>query len=61
MTNKNSESKPRTEVLRNEATRQRWDLFHRAIAHAKQTNESALQEASNDAVPRPVSFESLAS
>ena len=31
--------------LKNEAARQRWELFHRAIAHAKQSNVSDLQEA----------------
>ena len=30
--------------LKNESARQRWDLFHRAIAHAKQSNNNALQE-----------------
>jgi hypothetical protein len=32
-------------AIKNEATRQRWELFHRAIAHAKQSNISAMQEA----------------
>lgn len=31
--------------LKNEAARLRWELFHRAIAHAKQSNTTALQEA----------------
>jgi hypothetical protein len=30
--------------IKNEATRQRWEMFHRAIAHAKQTNDAALSE-----------------
>ncbi|MGA8203952.1 MAG: hypothetical protein WB812_05495 [Woeseiaceae bacterium] len=30
--------------LKNESARQRWELFHRAIAHAKQTNDDALLE-----------------
>ncbi|WP_156762672.1 hypothetical protein [Woeseia oceani] len=34
----------RTETLKNEATRQRWELFHRAIAHAKQSNISSLEQ-----------------
>ena len=37
------ESPPFT--LKNESARQRWELFHRAIAFAKQTNEAALAEA----------------
>ena len=31
--------------LKNEAARQRWEMFHRAIAHAKQSNSAALQES----------------
>lgn len=61
MTNKSSTDQPRTEALKNESTRQRWDLFHRAIAHAKHSNDSALQKSCDEAVLRPVSFESLAS
>jgi hypothetical protein len=30
--------------LQNESARQRWELFHRAIAHAKQSNLDALDE-----------------
>ncbi|NOX69544.1 MAG: hypothetical protein GXP15_10185 [Gammaproteobacteria bacterium] len=33
--------------LKNEASRQRWELFHRAIAHAKQSNSDAMQQTSN--------------
>ena len=39
-------------TLKNEAARQRWELFHLAIAHAKNSNTVAMQEAdtsSNDA------------
>lgn len=32
------------EPLKNESARQRWDLFHRAIAHAKQSNEVAMRD-----------------
>jgi len=32
-------------TLKNESSRQRWELFHRAIAYAKQSNSDALQEA----------------
>lgn len=28
--------------LKNESARQRWELFHRAIAHAKQSNLDAV-------------------
>ena len=30
--------------LKSEAARQRWELFHRAIAHAKRSNFDALQD-----------------
>lgn len=33
------------ETLKNESTRQRWELFHRAIASAKQSNTKAMQQA----------------
>jgi hypothetical protein len=32
-------------ALKSEAARQRWELFHRAIAHAKQTTAAPLPEA----------------
>ncbi len=30
--------------LKDESARQRWELFHRAIAHAKQSNDAALDD-----------------
>lgn len=35
-------------ALKNESARQRWDLFHRAIAHAKQSNDAAMLDADGD-------------
>jgi hypothetical protein len=32
-------------ALKSESARQRWDMFHRAIAHAKQSTTAALQDA----------------
>ncbi len=32
------------EALKNESARQRWELFHRAIAHAKESNNAALDD-----------------
>ncbi len=61
MSKNSPDQQERTETLRNEATRQRWDWFHRAITHAKESNESALQSADGKDEPKPVSFESLAS
>jgi len=36
-------------ALKSESARQRWDLFHRAIAHAKQSNSAALEDADSPA------------
>ena len=58
MSNKYTESESPAVTLKNEASRQRWELFHRAIAHAKQSNAASLaadDSAANDArnvVPR---------
>ena len=30
--------------LKSESARKRWELFHRAIAHAKQSTTTAMQE-----------------
>ena len=35
--------------LKNESARQRWELFHRAIAHAKASNDEALDRHSGSA------------
>lgn len=59
MNNNDRQNLPRTEALKNEATRQRWELFHRAIAHAKQSNDSALKQSCDEAGPRTVLFESF--
>ena len=32
-------------ALKSESARQRWDMFHRAIAFAKQSNSAALQDS----------------
>lgn len=42
MTHKNEQP---FDTLKSESARQRWELFHRAIAHAKQSNKNAMQEA----------------
>ena len=33
------------DTLKNESARQRWELFHRAISYAKESNNAALHEA----------------
>jgi hypothetical protein len=45
MSNKHQKSESPVDSLKNEAARQRWELFHRAIAHAKESNNAALHEA----------------
>ena len=44
MSNKIHPTNPEAKPLKNESARQRWELFHRAIAHAKQSNVDALGE-----------------
>ena len=45
MSNKAQKSESPVDSLKNEASRQRWEMFHRAIAHAKESNNAALHEA----------------
>jgi hypothetical protein len=45
MNDKISNNEFRFATLKNEATRQRWELFHRAIALAKRSNADAVAEA----------------
>jgi len=45
MTDKSPDNEKRFATLKNEATRQRWELFHMAIALAKQSNAEAMEEA----------------
>ena len=45
MSNKYQKTDSPVAALKNESARQRWELFHRAIAHAKESNDAALVEA----------------
>jgi hypothetical protein len=45
MTNKCTKAESPVVSLKDESARQRWELFHRAIAHAKQSNDAALDDA----------------
>jgi hypothetical protein len=45
MSRKHTENETPVVSLKNESSRQRWELFHRAIAHAKQSNHAALADA----------------
>ncbi|MGI9238205.1 MAG: hypothetical protein ACR2QZ_12460 [Woeseiaceae bacterium] len=42
MSNDYKKSDSPIDALKNESARQRWDLFHRAIAHAKESNNASL-------------------
>jgi len=48
MSNKCKEAESPVVFLKDESARQRWELFHRAIAHAKQSNDAALDESDTD-------------
>ena len=48
MSNKHQNSESPVDSLKNESARQRWELFHRAIAHAKESNNAALHEADTE-------------
>ena len=45
MADKSSRNGSPSEAFTSEAARQRWELFHRAIAYAKKSNSTALQES----------------
>lgn len=42
MSRKHKEHEAPLVTLKNESSRQRWEMFHRAIAHAKETNHAAI-------------------
>ena len=44
MSTKHKETQAPLVSLKNESSRQRWELFHRAIAHAKESNNAALAD-----------------
>jgi hypothetical protein len=52
MSTKHTKNEMPAAGLKNESARQRWDLFHRAIAHAKQSNDAALLDADGDTSDR---------
>lgn len=45
MSNKSDKSESPLDALQNETARQRWELFHRAIAYAKESNEAAQENS----------------
>jgi hypothetical protein len=44
MTKKHPKDEAPIEALTSESARQRWELFHRAIAHAKESNNALLDD-----------------
>jgi hypothetical protein len=44
MSRKHKENEVPLVTLKNESSRQRWEMFHRAIAHAKESNHAAVIE-----------------
>jgi hypothetical protein len=44
MTKKHPNDEAPIEALTSESARQRWELFHRAIAHAKESNNALLDD-----------------
>ena len=48
MSNKCKEAESPVVFLKDESARQRWELFHRAIAHAKRSNVSALDDTDSE-------------
>ena len=45
MSKKQPKNESPVEALTSESARQRWELFHRAIAHAKESNNALLDES----------------
>jgi len=54
MAKKQPKNESPVEALTSESARQRWELFHRAIAHAKESNNALL----DDGDPQSVDAES---
>ena len=44
MLNKKQTTESQVDALTSESARQRWEMFHRAIAHAKQSAHDSLLE-----------------
>jgi hypothetical protein len=44
MSKKQVKNESPVEALTSESARQRWELFHRAIAHAKESNNALLDD-----------------
>lgn len=49
MSNKSVINESPVAALKDDSARQRWEYFHRAIAYAKKSNYSALQDSDSEA------------
>jgi hypothetical protein len=45
MSDNRKKTESHLDAWKNESARQRWELFHRAIAHAKESNNASLNDA----------------
>ena len=61
MNKKHCEKDFPTVSLKNDSAKQRWELFHRAIAHAKASNDASMHEAESntDVADRSAPFLSI--
>jgi hypothetical protein len=50
MPKKQPNNESAVEALTTESARQRWELFHRAIAHAKESNNALLDDGDSHGV-----------
>jgi hypothetical protein len=50
MSKKQTQNESPVEALTTESARQRWELFHRAIAHAKESNNALLDDGDSHSV-----------
>ena len=50
MSKKQPNNESPIEALTTESARQRWELFHRAIAHAKESNNALLDDGDTHGV-----------
>lgn len=45
MSNKHNQTDSPLDPLTSDSARQRWDLFHRAISYAKESNNNSMADA----------------
>jgi len=50
MSKKQPKDESPIEALTSESARQRWELFHRAIAHAKESNNALMDDGDSRGV-----------